>query len=425
MENILRNYPISKGTMVYVFNDQNNGQSFTGYYWKSTAIEIAYDMSSGKIILINSKCILPPTLFMSYGFELSLLYRVHFDIVDSLIEFKRCPKWNFINSVKNRIANSKYFENEKINDKKINILAFSINDNSNIYPYDISNYFILIIINNNLQNCIEQFVQEDNKVILIAEEHIEKTNSYLWYSFYSNVIPEVPIIYSSQLESLLPELSDFILKDYEVYNNIIVYGNIFLNQTLIICNKISNPYSNENIHFLVYNENLFQKIRKFLEQKKKSQNFKPDNFFKKVINNINSHKVKANTYVGILEAQSIGEPLAGDDTINGLKESIITYNKTELRAVEFYLKSENYKDSRERILSNAYDRFNLPVISGSVDGFPAAIPIDGGSYANLLTRKVHQVFTNTKERINEIVQFLVIIRTLKIYAKFRIVEMVI
>ena len=26
MENILRNYPISKGTMVYVFNDQNNGQ---------------------------------------------------------------------------------------------------------------------------------------------------------------------------------------------------------------------------------------------------------------------------------------------------------------------------------------------------------------------------------------------------------------
>jgi len=67
---------------------------------------------------------------------------------------------------------------------------------------------ILIIINNNLQNCIEQFVQEDNKVILIAEEHIEKTNSYLWYSFYSNVIPEVPIIYSSQLESLLPELSD-------------------------------------------------------------------------------------------------------------------------------------------------------------------------------------------------------------------------
>jgi len=85
--------------------------------------------------------------------------------------------------------------------------------------------------------------------------------------------------------------------------------NIFLNQTLIICNKISNPYSNENIHFLVYNENLFQKIRKFLEQKKKSQNFKPDNFFKKIKNNINSHKVKANTYVGILEAQSIGEPV--------------------------------------------------------------------------------------------------------------------
>jgi len=34
-----------------------------------------------------------------------------------------------------------------------------------------------------------------------------------------------------------------------------------------------------------------------------------------------------------------------------------------------------------------YNEHNIAVISGSVDGFPAAIPIDGGSYANLLTRK--------------------------------------
>jgi len=91
---------------------------------------------------------------------------------------------------------------------------------------------ILIIINNNLQNCIEQFVQEDNKVILIAEEHIEKTNSYLWYSFYSNVIPEVPIIYSSQLESLLPELSD--LYDwYEVSLNTLYFLLNTLNNNII------------------------------------------------------------------------------------------------------------------------------------------------------------------------------------------------
>ncbi|KAG4082355.1 hypothetical protein H8356DRAFT_1386492 [Neocallimastix lanati (nom. inval.)] len=82
----------------------------------------------------------------------------------------------------------------------------------------------------------------------------------------------------------------------------------------------------------------FKKIRKFLEQKRKSPNFKPDEFVKIVINHINSHKVAANTHVGILAAQSIGEP--GDDTINGLKELYnITHNKTELSVVEFYLKT--------------------------------------------------------------------------------------
>ena len=108
-----------------------------------------------------------------------------------------------------------------------------------------------------------------------------------------------------------------------------------------ICNKISNPFSNEIIHFQVCIKNLLQKIKKFLEQKRKSPNFKPDEFVKIVINHINSHKVTANTHVGILAAQSIGEPvtqsalsyfhkLTGDDTINDLKELYnITHNKTE------------------------------------------------------------------------------------------------
>jgi len=40
----------------------------------------------------NRKGILPPTLFMPYGFELPMLYRVYFDIVGPLNEFKWCPK---------------------------------------------------------------------------------------------------------------------------------------------------------------------------------------------------------------------------------------------------------------------------------------------------------------------------------------------
>ena len=77
----------------------------------------------------NSKGIFSPTLFMPYGFELSMLYIVYFDIDYSLIEFKICPKYhsyikipskeNFIYSVKNRIENSKYFENEKIKAKTL------------------------------------------------------------------------------------------------------------------------------------------------------------------------------------------------------------------------------------------------------------------------------------------------------------------
>jgi len=213
--------------------------------------------------------------------------------------------------VTNQIENSRYFKNAKINPKEINILAFSVNDKSIIYPYAVSNYLynynssfsflvimlnttklytlsnyryefiissssnlfckddplvkaifslytknnISIIDNNNLQNCTKQFVQEDNKVILIAEERIEKTNSYLWYSFYSNVIPEVSIIYPSQLESLLPEFSDLydhvndisayhyysISKDNEENNNIIVFG-IWSNNKYYPCKAKSIPF---------------------------------------------------------------------------------------------------------------------------------------------------------------------------------------
>jgi len=37
------------------------------------------------------------------------------------------------------------------------------------------------IDNNELQNCVKQFVQEDDQVIPIAEERIVKTNCYLCY----------------------------------------------------------------------------------------------------------------------------------------------------------------------------------------------------------------------------------------------------
>ncbi|KAG4082836.1 hypothetical protein H8356DRAFT_1299623 [Neocallimastix lanati (nom. inval.)] len=135
-----------------------------------------------------------------------------------------------------------------------------------------------------------------------------------------------------------------------------------------ICNKISNPFSNEIIHFQVCIKNLLQKIKKFLEQKRKSPNFKPDEFVKIVINHINSHKVTANTHVGILAAQSIGEPvtqsalsyfhkLTGDDTINDLKEVIIH------QTIKQYLKDSNNilgKWDSSFNLENLYIEFKNP-----------------------------------------------------------------
>ncbi|KAG4104362.1 hypothetical protein H8356DRAFT_1419407 [Neocallimastix lanati (nom. inval.)] len=126
-----------------------------------------------------------------------------------------------------------------------------------------------------------------------------------------------------------------------------------------ICNKIYNPFSNEIVHF------------------KKSPNFKPEEFVKMVINHINSHKVAANTHVGILAAQSIGEPvtqlalscfhkLAGDDTINGLKELVVDefYLKPEImmkiQKIEF-LNSFKYINLKDIVLDIVYDGFNLPI----------------------------------------------------------------
>ncbi|KAG4082218.1 hypothetical protein H8356DRAFT_970200, partial [Neocallimastix lanati (nom. inval.)] len=107
--------------------------------------------------------------------------------------------------------------------------------------------------------------------ILIAEERIEKTNCYLWYSFYSNIIPEVSIISSSQLESLLPELSDLYdhvkdisayhyystSKDNEENNNIIVYG-VWSNNKYYPCKAKFIPFKPgmKNKPYLLLNRNI-------------------------------------------------------------------------------------------------------------------------------------------------------------------------
>ena len=120
-----------------------------------------------------------------------------------------------------------------------------------------------------------------------------------------------------------------------------------------ICNKISKKYEN-NENITPYFDQLNKKVKTFLCNKQKVEEFDPDIFVNYIINNIENHRVKSNIHVGVLAAQSIGEPvtqsalsyfhkLTGDaDSSNGLKELYnVTHNKLEYSVAEFYLK---YKD---------------------------------------------------------------------------------
>jgi len=150
-----------------------------------------------------------------------------------------------------------------------------------------------------------------------------------------------------------------------------------------ICNEIFKKYENNKV-LLPYIKTVTSKVRNFLKKKPKSENFKRDKFIEYIFNHIESRKVKANTHVGVLAAQSIGEPvtqsalsyfhkLTGDeDAMNSLKELYnITHNKIELSVVEFHLKSKDYDSKLKRRILNSMNYVTLRdvVLDVAYDGF--------------------------------------------------------
>jgi len=150
-----------------------------------------------------------------------------------------------------------------------------------------------------------------------------------------------------------------------------------------ICDKISKKYQkDENI--LQYINQVNKKVRTFLCNKQKVEGFDSDIFVDYIIRNIENHKVKSNTRVGVLAAQSIGEPvtqsalsyfhkLTGDaDSSNGLKELYnITHNKMDYSVAEFYLKNQ-YPDSalKKKVLNSMkYTTLNSVVLDVVYNGF--------------------------------------------------------
>jgi len=150
-----------------------------------------------------------------------------------------------------------------------------------------------------------------------------------------------------------------------------------------ICNKISKKYeTNENI--IPYIDRINEKVRAFLRNKQKVKDFDTDTFVNYIIGNIEIHKVKSNMYVGVLAAQSIGEPvtqsalsyfhkLTGDaDSSNGLKELYnITHNKLDYSVAEFYLKNKDPDSTlKKKVLNNMkYTTLNSVVLDVVYNGF--------------------------------------------------------
>ncbi|ORX42871.1 beta and beta-prime subunits of DNA dependent RNA-polymerase [Piromyces finnis] len=150
-----------------------------------------------------------------------------------------------------------------------------------------------------------------------------------------------------------------------------------------ICDKISKNFEKDE-KLQPYISEINDKVRTFLSKKPKSEKFNPDKFVNYIIQKIEDKKIKSNTHVGILAAQSIGEPvtqlalsyfhkLNGDkDNIDGVKElHNITKNKVDYDVVEFYLKSKDYDSNLKKKILNSmrYIALNDVVLDVVYDGF--------------------------------------------------------
>jgi len=150
-----------------------------------------------------------------------------------------------------------------------------------------------------------------------------------------------------------------------------------------------------------------------------------------------------NTPANINLAQLLGISSALRADVNRSFKKLKTEEETIIGYAECYDDIENFEivnNPTHCYCTREVQEHDIAVVSGSVDGYPAAILIDGGSNANLVTRKfltkfiknytvvrttsgrVHQALSDVEEKVYEIVQLEVQIGTLKINTEFRVVD---
>ncbi|ORX41575.1 hypothetical protein BCR36DRAFT_310690, partial [Piromyces finnis] len=150
-----------------------------------------------------------------------------------------------------------------------------------------------------------------------------------------------------------------------------------------ICNEIHKKFE-RNKSLITYINQVNDKVRTFLKKKHKSEKIDCDKFVKYIVDKIEFRMIKENVHVGILAAQSIGEPVtqsalsyfhnltSNKENINGLKELYnITHNKLDFSVAEFYFKSKDYdRVLKKTVMSNMeYKTLNDVVLDVVYDGF--------------------------------------------------------
>ncbi|ORX41414.1 hypothetical protein BCR36DRAFT_266246, partial [Piromyces finnis] len=150
-----------------------------------------------------------------------------------------------------------------------------------------------------------------------------------------------------------------------------------------ICNEIHKNFE-KNKNLTSYINQINEKVKTFLKKKNKSEIIDRDKFIKYIVDKIEFRMIKENIHVGILAAQSIGEPVtqsalsyfhnltSSSDNTNGLKELYnITHNKMDYSIAEFYFKSKDYdRVLKKTVMSNMeYKTLNDVVLDVVYDGF--------------------------------------------------------
>jgi len=262
---------------------------------KNILSNISYEISNER------KGLLPPTLFLSYGYELLNLYRVYFNIEDISAIFKMCPKCYtylkipsqayFIDILKKKFINKQLNISEEYNYSNINILSFSVNNDMKVYPYGVLNNtynfnssfpFLITMLNTckvySRSNYRYEFIKKSRSYFFFINDDCVQAIFAMLRENNIVIVDEnefnlyiAQFITNEKITVLIAEkiISDDLNQNYYLWksiqtnmiSNVPIINNSSLNETFppfsILCKEIKeitgyHYFKNDNKNFIVY-----------------------------------------------------------------------------------------------------------------------------------------------------------------------------